>query len=228
MIVDNGKIPSFPDGMTNAIETWRSTNPEYKVKMYSGEDCLTYIKTHFDDRILETYNTLLPYSYKCDFMRHLILYQEGGWYTDMRMICLRSLESLNTMNKNFYACIDTPPKHACMYTGFIGAVPKHPISKKMIDLIVWNVSQRHYGLDSLFVTGPGAYIKACIDYVRAYPQKCEIGRHIIQGGKQYIYFGNLQYVKVKYNDCLGGDNTDIPGTNNYGKMWRNRAIYLKK
>ena len=79
VLVDDGKIPTFPDGMKKALETWYRMNPGYKVKLYSGDDCVNYIKEHFDDDVLEAYNTLKPYSYKCDLMRHLIMYQEGGW-----------------------------------------------------------------------------------------------------------------------------------------------------
>ena len=45
--------------------------------------------------------------------------------------------------------IDTPQQQLCMTTGFIGSIPKHPISKKMIDIILWNIDQMHYGMDCL-------------------------------------------------------------------------------
>ena len=46
IIVDDGKIPKFPDGMKNALETFYRMNPEYKVKIYSGNDCIEYIKKY--------------------------------------------------------------------------------------------------------------------------------------------------------------------------------------
>ena len=84
IIVDEGKLPALPHEMKMAIETFYRMNPGYKVNLFSGNDCVKYIKTHFDDRILKAYEKLKPYSYKCDLMRHLILYNEGGWYTDAR------------------------------------------------------------------------------------------------------------------------------------------------
>ena len=228
VIVDDGKLPALPDGMKKALETWYRMNPGYKVKMYSGDDCVAYIKEHFDDEVLETYNTLKPYSYKCDLMRHLILYNEGGWYTDMRMVCLQPLELLDKIGKEFYVCIDKPQQQLCMCTGFIGSVLKHPISKKMIDLLLWNVKQRHYGIDCLYPTGPGVYINAAIDYVRMYPDKCLIGEHDIEDHEQIIRFHKSRIVKVKYNNAKGADNTDMKGTNDYGHMWKSRDIYLNK
>lgn len=226
IIVDGGKMPTIPDGMKKALETWYRKNPGYKIKMYSGDDCVAYIKEYFDDEILNVYETLKPYSYKCDLMRHLIMYNDGGWYTDMRMLCLEPLEVLDQIGKEFYVCIDKPQKQLCMCTGFIGSVPKHPISKKMIDIILWNVKQRHYGIDCLYPTGPGAYINASVDYLRMFPNKCLLGEHTIEDGEQIIRFHNSRIVKVKYNNAKGADNTDMKGTNDYGHMWRNADIYL--
>jgi len=226
IIVDDGDIPDMPEGMKKALETWYRMNPGYKVKMYSGKDCEAYIREHYDEAVLTAYRTLKPYSYKCDLMRHLILYHEGGWYTDARMVCVEPIDVLNRVGKEFYVCIDKPQQQFCMCTGFIGSVPKHPISKKMIDIISWNIKQKHYGIDCLSPTGPGAYIHASIDYVREFPEKCIVGEHTFDGGEQVIRFGTLRMVKVKYNDAKGADNTDLTGTNDYGHMWRTRDVYL--
>ena len=227
IIVDEGNIPTMPEGMKKALETWYRMNPGYKLKIYSGDDCVEYIKKHFDEEILEAYRALKPYSFKCDLMRHLILYNEGGWYTDMRMISMEPLDTLNHLNKEFYVCIDKPQQQFCMCTGFIGSVPKHTISKKMIDIILWNVKQNHYGIDCLSPTGPGAYVHACVDYLRMYPEKCMVGEHVIEGGEQFIRYHNLRIVKVKYNNAKGADNSDVGGTNDYGEMWRSHDVYLK-
>ena len=223
LIVDDGKIPEIPEGINKAIETWYRLNPGYKVKIYSGESCINYIKQHFDDEVLKAYQTLKPYAYKCDLMRHLIVYNEGGWYSDIRQICLEPIDNLSSSNKEYYTSVDCPPNQMCMYNAFIGSIPKHDISKKMIDLVLWNVKQRHYGLDCLYPTGPGAYMNASIDYIRAYPDKCMIGQHTPD---EHILFGNHKFIKCKYNNARGGDNSDLTGGNDYGEMWRNRDIEL--
>ena len=153
------------------------------------------------------------------------MYNEGGWYTDARMECYKSLDDLDALNKEFYVCVDTPQQQLCMTTGFIGSIPKHPISKKMIDIILWNIANRHYGMDCLAPTGPGAYINACIDHVRKFPHACLIGKHVIDNGEQFIDFDRGRFAKVKYNNARGADNSDLAGTNDYGKMWRNFDIY---
>lgn len=223
IIVDGGEMPDMPDGMKKALETWYRMNPGYKVNLYSGKDCEAYIREHFDEETLTAYRTLKPYSYKCDLMRHLILYQEGGWYSDIRQVCLEPLDELNNLNHEYYTSVDCPPNQLCMYTAFIGSVKGHPISKKMIDLVLWNVKQRHYGIDCLYPTGPGAYMNAAIDYVRANFGKCMIGQHT---SDEHVVFGDKRILKCKYNNAKGADNSDLVGTNDYGVMWRERRVYL--
>jgi hypothetical protein len=222
IIVDDGKIPIFPDGMKKALETFYRMNPGYKVKIYSGDDCVNYIKEYYDEETLKVYTTIKPYAYQSDLMRHLILYREGGWYSDIRQICLNPIETLNALNKEYYTSIDCPPNQMCMYNAFIGSIPKHDISKKMINLVLWNVKQRHYGIDCLYPTGPGAYMNASVDYIRSYPERCLIGQHT----SGTIEFGRHQrFIQCKYNNAKGGDNSDIKGGNDYGEMWRNRDVY---
>ena len=223
IIVDGGEMPDMPEGMKKALETWYRMNPGYKVKLYSGKDCESYIKEYFDDELLKAYQTLKPYAYKSDLMRQLILYKEGGWYSDIRQVCLEPLDIINNMNLEYYTSVDCPPNQLCMYNAFIGSVKEHPISKKMIDLVLWNVKQRHYGIDCLYPTGPGAYMNAAIDYVRANFGKCMIGQHT---SDEHVVFGDKRILKCKYNNAKGADNSDLVGTNDYGVMWRERRVYV--
>jgi hypothetical protein len=66
-------------------------------------------------------------------------------------------------------------------------------------------------------------MNAAIDYVRAYPEKCMIGQH---SADEHIVFAKQRFIKCKYNNARGADNTDMKGTNDYGDMWRNNTVYL--
>ncbi len=221
IIVDGGDMPTLPTGMETAIESFRIKNPGYQLKLYSGQDCVQYIKDHFEEETLDAYHRLKPYSYRCDLMRHLILYREGGWYTDARMECLEPLDHLTKSNHEYYTTFDTFPNNECLYTGFIGSIANHPISRKMIDLILWNVKHKHYGRGVLTPTGPDAYMNAAVDHIRSPSANVCIGFRV----KGIIKFKDVHMVKVKYNDAEGGDNTDLEGTNNYIDMWYKGDVY---
>jgi hypothetical protein len=219
VIVDGFDLPEkIP--FQHAIDSFKN------VKIYSGKDCIEYIKKHYDERILAAFNKVKPYSFKCDLFRYLVLYKEGGWYSDMRQICLESLDKLNETGHEFYCAIDAPPNEKCMYTAFIGSIPGHPILKKTFELIVWNIEHEHYGIDCLYPTGPGAFMSGCIDYIRKFQDKCYIGRHLIgNNNKEAIVFGKTIFIQCKYNNAKGADNRDLLGANDYGYMWRNWDVY---
>lgn len=223
VIVDGFEFPPVVP-FQGAIDTFRQQG--YTVKTYSGNDCREYIKKHYDQRVLDAFDKVKPYSYKCDLFRYLVLHQEGGWYSDMRQVCLESLDSLSGTGHEFYCAIDCPPNERCMYTAFIGSVPGHPIAKKTFELILWNIEHEHYGQDCLYPTGPGAFMSGAIDYIRRFPDKCCIGRHLIgNNAKEFIVFGKTIFVQCKYNNAKGADNSDLKGANDYGEMWRNFQVY---
>lgn len=223
IIIDGFELPDDVP-FKSALNTFNMKG--YQVKMYSGNDCIEYIKKYYDQRTLDAFNKVRPYSYKCDLFRYLVLYQEGGWYSDMRQVCLESLDSLNDTGHEFYCAVDAPPNERCMYTAFIGSIPKHPILKKTFELIIWNIEHEHYGSDCLYPTGPGAFMSGSIDYIRQNPGKCNIGRHIIGNNNlEVIVFGRTVYIQCKYNNAQGADNSDLNGSNNYGDMWRNFTVY---
>ena len=223
MIVDGGKPAEFTKGIEDAIQTFRDKNPFHTLKIYSGNDCETFIKKHYEEEILECYHAIKPYAYKSDFFRYLLLYRLGGWYSDIRQVALASFDDLD---KEFYCAADAPPNQLCMYNAIIGCVPNHPIMKKVIDMCVFNIKQKHYGLDCLYITGPGVLMSACIDFIRKEPTKYGIGKHIIdRDGAGYVCFEKKLFIKNKYNNAKGADNSDVSGTNNYGKMWVNWQVY---
>jgi|TARA_B110000977_G_scaffold5419_1_gene7700 hypothetical protein len=50
-----------------------------------------------------------------------------------------------------------------------------------------------------------------------------IGQH---SADEHIVFAKQRFIKCKYNNARGADNTDMKGTNDYGDMWRNNTVYL--
>lgn len=225
IIVDGDEIPTLPKEMEDAMKTFLDCNPGYTQQVYSGKDCVEYIKQFYDQETLDCYLALKPYAFRADLMRYLILYNEGGWYADSKMICYQPFESLQ--QKEIYLCIDASINPNCMANGFMGSEPKHPILKKCIDMVKFNISQEHYGLDCLHVTGPGVLFSAAIDYVRKNMEKVSLGRHIISNNNRCVMvFDKTVLLQVKYNSPpQGGIYSDIKGGNNYGEMWRNWNVY---
>ena len=224
IIVDGDAIPPLPDKMVEAIDSFKVHNPTYQHKLYSGKDCIAYIRKYFDDRILNCFLKLKPYSYRADLFRYLVLYNEGGWYSDSKQVCYNNFD---IFDKDFVVSLDAHINPNCLFTAFIGSVRGHPILKKTIDIVLFNIEHEHYGLNCLYVTGPGVFMQGAIDFLRRHGDKCIVGKHIIDNMHQsFICFGKHKLIKHKYNSPrVGGIYSDIPGGNNYGDMWKIYDIY---
>jgi mannosyltransferase OCH1-like enzyme len=228
LIVDGFELPVVPPAFARAMDSFKIVNPDFEYRLFSGSDCRKWIEDNYDTKYLNLFDKLIPYTYKCDFFRLLLLLKEGGWYCDARQVCLEPLQNLTATGHEFYAALSKQPNRDCMESAFMGVVPGHPILKKSVDLIVWNIEHEHYGLDCIYPTGPGVLFQGAIDYIRRNPTKCCIGQVVqvsVTPQEEYIIFFKKKWIRRKYNDASGADNSDIKGTNHYGDLWRSWNVY---
>ena len=84
----------------------KKMNPGYELKIWSGEDCRKYLLQNFSQEHLDTFDALKPYAFKADFARYCILYNEGGWYSDLKEDPLVSFDYINDKNYSFIGIVD--------------------------------------------------------------------------------------------------------------------------
>ena len=52
--------------------------PDYSYKLFDDDLIKSFLSKYYESYILNTYQALVPFSYKSDFARFCILYQMGG------------------------------------------------------------------------------------------------------------------------------------------------------
>ena len=151
------------DGVTpKPLSSFISANPGYEVKVYNTEDCEEYILKNFSEKTLKLFQKLKPHAFKVDFFVSLVLYNEGGWYSEAGQYAVESFDLLCVTGHAFYMC-NSDGKGLC--TDFFGCIPKHPVFKKLIELTKLNIRWSHYGTDPLRVTGANAFMEAVVDFI---------------------------------------------------------------
>lgn len=146
VIVDGGDMPDLSSTSREALNSFSEMNPEYEVRVYTGKDCETYIEKHYDKTILTVFKSLIPYAFQADFFRYLVLYKEGGIYSDFRQVCLKPFKEYIPDNASWFSVTDNPVHNAwkCpitpMYNGIIAAAPNQPVFKTAINMIIANFS----------------------------------------------------------------------------------------
>ena len=149
----------IPNGMFEAIQSWKDLNPEYEHYYYSEKDRLEFIEKFFDKKVLDAYLSIIPGAFKADLWRCCMLYENGGIYVDSDMICLQSLNDYLEEEDEFLISRDDPMSKTFLANGFIASVPKHPFLKQQIDSIVNNIETKKecYYLE---ISGPALFGKS--------------------------------------------------------------------
>jgi hypothetical protein len=124
--------------------TWKASGWEYR--FYSDDTARNYIRTHYPERFVSVFDTLLPGAYKADFFRYLVLFREGGIYADIDVMLDANLDQFITPDLAFFAPIDSVGAYAdenfCLWNGLIGSAPAHPALANAIEWMVNLVSSR--------------------------------------------------------------------------------------
>jgi mannosyltransferase OCH1-like enzyme len=205
------KTNIVPYGMFESIESWKNKNKEYEHFFYTDEDCIIFIKEHFDKNVLYAYLNLIPGAFKADLFRCCVLYIKGGVYVDSDMICLSPLKDLIDDIDSFIITRDDPMSKSFLYNAFIASEPNHPFLKKQIDSIVDNVIKLK-DLYYLEVSGPCLFGKTVNEICgRNVQTEYDLGNQIIGNFKIKILEHDFKSRTIK------NENTSIIFTEYSGK-----------
>lgn len=88
----------FEERDHNTAQTWIQKNPTYRYEVLTDQNDMAYVETHFGPDglnrpdIVFMYRELTARIIKADLLRYMIMYVEGGIYTDIDVEALRSAD----------------------------------------------------------------------------------------------------------------------------------------
>lgn len=225
LIVDDN-VNIIPPECTKTVHQFFN-NIEYK--LWTNKDIRNFISKNFNKSILWCYDCLKPYAFKADLARYCILYKLGGWYSDINNTFIDSPPDIT--NVDFLFFMDVPSSTGTDYAvsnGLIYSEKGNPVFIHAIKNILNNCTEKYYGPNSLFVTGPAVLGRAVADYM--IPSVSHIRGELVAD------FSENKRAKYKLPDgriiCLNKSNKELPGgevgvvgTNNYNKFWAALDVY---
>jgi hypothetical protein len=107
--------------------------PEYEYEFFSDEDCVAFIKKHFEPIVLTSYNSLQNTAHKADLFRYCLLYIHGGIYLDIKTVLLKPLKDI-FKDTHVYSAISFHRDK--IYQGIIASRPKNNFFLGLIEYIV--------------------------------------------------------------------------------------------
>ncbi|KAK2870560.1 hypothetical protein FQN49_003089 [Arthroderma sp. PD_2] len=185
----------------DTAKSWVSKNPEYRYEVLTDQNDMYYVETHFGPEgfnrpdIVETYRALTAKIIKADLLRYLVMYVDGGVYTDIDVEAIRPIkrfipERYNERDINMVVSveIDEPSfsEHAilgqksqsfCQWTFM--CKPKLPVMMRLVDNILkWlngvakkqgkPISEIVLDFDEVISgTGPSAFTSAILQEMSA-------------------------------------------------------------
>jgi mannosyltransferase OCH1-like enzyme len=162
---DNYDETKIPVKYENNIKTWKDTNPELIIKIWYYNDIVEFIKTNYSEDVLTFFTNLKKVISKCDFARFLIIYKEGGIYSDLDFYSLKNFYEY-VKNKDSFL-VPEPEEHQRNNTitnicnGLFAFSIEHYFVKGYIDYMMKNSDYKKINTlnDVLSTTGPVALRK---------------------------------------------------------------------
>lgn len=83
----------FPELFSNCMQRIKEMHPSWDVHLHNEQDALEVLEKQLP-QYMEAYNSFKYNIQKVDFIRIAFLFIYGGFYMDLDMLCLKSLDSL--------------------------------------------------------------------------------------------------------------------------------------
>jgi mannosyltransferase OCH1-like enzyme len=141
------------ESVKKTVNLLKSQNPELKHKLFNEEQCRRFIKNNYSKRVLNAYDSIIPYALKVDLWRYCYLYKYGGIYLDVKYYCINDFKLILLCDKEYF-CKDFIGSYYGIYNAILICKPKNKILYKCIKQSVKNIENKKYFTIGLCISGP--------------------------------------------------------------------------
>lgn len=132
-------VPEF------VFSRWKALNKGYEIDFSLDDDCIEFLKEHFNDYIANLFVTIPQGMYKADLWRLCKLYIHGGVYADVDVVPYIDIDSLNK-DISFYSCLSVNSNSIFQAFMVTFSPPRNPlILHFLISFLINNPCQRFIG-----------------------------------------------------------------------------------
>ena len=155
------RVQELPDRLRAAMKSWEGDrNPGYQVRFWNENAVRAFIERDWGPELLDTYDTLIPPTWKADLARYAIIARLGGWYADMQTVLLKPLDKVlasvtSSSEEAARAAVFFCERPSYSLATTVFRAPRgHPWPTRAVEKVRRNVEKRFYGGDPLGPTGP--------------------------------------------------------------------------
>jgi mannosyltransferase OCH1-like enzyme len=238
IFLSQGNYP-LPPLLKSATEAARANLPESEYKLYDLPAIRDFITSNFESDVINAFDCLRPFAYKADLARYCLAWQVGGWYVDISILVVKSINPIpaDVDMLYFYDNGDGFFPGRIGYgvqTSFFFTRPFNPVFKKAIELVIEHCRIEYYGQSPVCPTGPAVFGRsiafAGIQDSHAVGDFMPLTPNHRQNNRSYVMHDGAIVALHKnawHPDAEAGELSSFgaKGTNSYPEMWRNKEIY---
>ena len=153
LITDSPIKPAkLSPSVLSAIQTVKDSFSHANYRLLQSPEIETFLAHNFDCSVLNAFRALVPYAYKSDLARYCLLYVYGGWYVDLTLKMLTSVQVDHHIDMIVFSdrgCISMCQPWA-IQNGLFYSKPRNSILLRVIEKIVSHCYSRYYGSSPLW------------------------------------------------------------------------------
>ncbi len=143
--------PEPPEEVQRVCQSWIDLNPEYEYTRFSLETAVTFLKEHYDQKVLQAFANCDQPATQADLFRLAYLNKMGGFYADADDQCRQSLDTFVNLSPELVVPQEI---FASIGNNFLGCIPGQSMIRIAFYQAVSNLIE--YNNESpWFQTGPG-------------------------------------------------------------------------
>ncbi len=149
--------------------------PACTLEVFTHEDVNAYMQENASTSEYSAFDALIPWAYKIDLWRTVIIWQRGGIYIDADTRLLKSVDKIFDLSLDMVQ-IPKDREPECLLNGFLASNKGNIHIKAVTARIVQNIRSRSWGYEDgpkepwLSITGPCTFGKALGSHYRAVGQ----------------------------------------------------------
>ncbi|KAJ3076731.1 membrane-bound alpha-1,6- mannosyltransferase Initiation-specific [Podochytrium sp. JEL0797] len=213
LILENSKTKKDHPDRYKWFTSWSKLNPSATQLIFNDDDMDKFVRGAFSKRVVEAYFKLPRIVLRSDFARYMMLYELGGYYSDMDTSCSVAIHHWNLGIEQAAVIIgvENPSLEKDNYLQWtMASAPHHPLLANVIHRVTEKIHAT--SIESLLsddgavleVTGPGIWKTVIQEYLQSQGTNLQKIANMWDG---YQLVGDVLILGKSY---LNNDNSDNP------------------
>lgn len=202
---------NLPDYAASAAKTWQDKNPDWEYNYFSDDDVMDFVISEFGMDWVRVLEACPVGVMKADIWRVMILYVNGGMYTDLDTVCNVPISAwFDKMSDKRVIFNAEHELHIQQWTFLSEA--KHPILGHILSNIYDAFKTPDYTNEHFVhaMTGPGIFTKSILEFLDMWsPSENVKGEVYLRDG-----YAKLHMHEINFIDDIDWLNQSDPCINN--------------